>query len=123
MKALLSILFLTLSSMAFAQTGELQLNNYDKIFASPAFAMALSEANTKVNGKKSRIFYSRDNSSRTTAETLRVLVVGRIDDANGTSFQKAEFTATSLSSGMYPVSTSDVAVTPISQNHFVNFYN
>ena len=104
MKTLFSVLSVMIfTSLAFPaeptrQAGELQLSHYDKVIASPSFAQALSEANSKVNGKKIRIFYSNDRSSRMTSEALKVVVVGRIDEANGTTFQKAEFTATAGSS-------------------------
>ena len=128
MKALLFVLPLVFGSMAFAApaaapSGELQLSTYNTVLASPEFAKALSEANTKVNGKKIRIFYSTDNSSRMTKDSLKVLVVGRTESANGPLFQKAEFTATSLGSGMYRVRVTEIAVTTISEDDFVNFYN
>lgn len=105
------------------QQGEVRLNTYDKIIASPAFAEALAKANALVNGKKARIFYSSDRSNRMTADSLRVVVAGRIDDEKGAIFQKAEFTATSLAGGMYPASTSQIIVTGITQEDFFNFYN
>ena len=128
MKAFLTAMSLVVfSSLAFAnpaaQSGELNLGSYDKVIASTAFATSLAEANSKVNGKKIRMFYSSDRSSRTTVDTLKVIVAGRIDDASGTKFQKAEFEATSLSGGMYPTRTSEVIVTTITQEDFVNFYN
>lgn len=115
-----------LSSFAFAkpevQRGELDLRLYNNIIASSAFANALAEANSKVNGQKIRIFYSSDHSSRTTVDTLKVVVVGRTNNADGATFQKAEFEATSLSGGMYPTTTTELKVTTISQEEFAGFY-
>lgn len=127
MKALLTVMSLIVFCVfsfanAAAQTGELELSSYDKIFASSAFATTLAEANSKVNGKKIRIFFESDRSSRTTKDTLKVIVAGRVEDASGTKFQKAEFEATSLSSGMYPTRTSEVTITSITLEEFANFY-
>ncbi len=124
MKSSLMAVSIFVSSLAFAnsaiQSGELNLGSYGKVIASSAFATALAEANSKVNGKKIRIFSSSDYSSRTTNDTLRVLVVGRTDNISGTQFQKAEFTATSVNSGMY-TNASEVSITPITQDEFINF--
>lgn len=69
------------------------------------------------------MFCSSDRSSRMTKDILKVSVVGRANTDKGSLFQKAEFTATSLASGMYPVRVSQVVLTTISENDFINFYN
>ncbi len=104
MKQFLIAILIFMSSFSFADTaleaGELNIGIWSKVIASSEFATALAEANSKVNGKKIRFFYTSDYSSRTTRDTLKVSVVGRIDDVSEVKFQKAEFAATSVNSGM-----------------------
>jgi len=100
--------------------GTMNLAPVNHCIASPQFGKAFAEATAKVSGYKIRIDYLQDFSSRQVPTTITVTVVGRVAE-EPEKYAQAQFVLTARNSCFMIDDPAPAAVTPITQQQFVEF--